>query len=154
MKTIFLEGNFCFGHKCKASCFSQIFSTNLIGKWFLIIKRPRYSRNYFCGTSCLWKKSFKAKKFEIDPPNMFPNGRLSFLCLFHLTIRFFFKFLCNKHMIYIHMFLNNSYSKVRGYPNNFWDPFLVFFLETLLSTSLLPLPFFWHQFTSFNVTFM
>jgi len=36
--------------------------------------------------------------------------KLSFLSTFQMTVHFFFKHLCNKKMIYIHMFLKQSYS--------------------------------------------
>jgi hypothetical protein len=54
------------GHKCILFFFNQSFSTNYKGRWFLTIKRIKYSRNDFCYTSFLLKGYFVAKKLDVE----------------------------------------------------------------------------------------
>ncbi len=110
MKKIFLERKTNLGHKCILNHFNQILSTNCKKKWFLIIKSPRSSKNYFCYKSSFSKRSFIAKKLDmelIDIFGFFFKGCLSSF----LKGLFIFFHLKNKNKNGLHcMFFQCSYT--------------------------------------------
>jgi hypothetical protein len=84
-----LEGKFNFGQKWRIKHLNHVLSTNLIGKLFLTINKPRSSKNSFYDTSFFFKVSLIEKFLEIDPPNgfvLFFEGYLSPLLLNRLFI--------------------------------------------------------------------
>ncbi len=60
-----LEGKTNLGHKCKHKHFIQWLSTNCMGKWFLIINKPIFSRNIFCCIWSFWKGYLVAKNWQL-----------------------------------------------------------------------------------------
>jgi hypothetical protein len=51
--------------KCKHMHFIQRLSTNCMGKWFLIINKPTFSRNIFCYIWSFWKGYLVAKNWQL-----------------------------------------------------------------------------------------
>ncbi len=66
-----LEGKFNFGQRWRIKHLNHIFSTDMIGKLFLTINRPRSSKNSFYDTSFFLKISLIEKNLEIDLLNEF-----------------------------------------------------------------------------------
>jgi hypothetical protein len=66
LKIYFLEVKTIIGHKCILNIFNQLLSTNYKRRWFLTIKRVKFSRNCFCYTSLFLKGSFAVKKLDME----------------------------------------------------------------------------------------
>ncbi len=62
----FLEGKTILGHNYKLNVLKQILSTNYKGKWFLIMKIFKSSRNCFCCRSSFLKGSSTTKKLDME----------------------------------------------------------------------------------------
>jgi hypothetical protein len=57
----FLDGETIPRHKCILKFFNQLLSTNCKRRWFLTIKRPKFSKNCLCYTSFFLKGSLVEK---------------------------------------------------------------------------------------------
>ncbi len=53
-----------------ANLFNQLLSTNYKKRWFLTIKRPKYSKICFCSTTFFLKGSFATKKLDMELEEM------------------------------------------------------------------------------------
>ncbi len=62
----FMDGNNNLGHKCISNLFSHPFSTNCVGRWFLIINNDKFFKNSFCWSSSFLKGIVNPKKLEIE----------------------------------------------------------------------------------------
>ncbi len=71
LENCFLKGKTILKHKCIVNLFNQLLFTNCKKRWFLIIKRPKSSKNCFCYTSLFLTGSFATKKLNMELEKMF-----------------------------------------------------------------------------------